>query len=128
MKKVIIFTLFLILSLTGCKKEEETKLPIEGKWTLIFFEKGEHSELYEEGNINWEFNKYKELIVEINDTLDLSESQLPITNPGTYKYVAAEEAISLEDVQYAVSLENGMLILDHNSAAGGTQIKLKNIE
>jgi len=126
MKKIFVFALILLLSITGCKKDEDEKLPIEGKWTLISFTQGDYAEIYDEGEIIWKFNKYKEIIVEINT--DLTDSELPITEAGVYKYVAAEKAVSIEDVQYAVSVENGFLTLDHNSASGGTQIKFVSID
>jgi len=129
MKKIFAFTLLLMLSLTACTDDDEhIKLPIEGKWNLISYTDGDYAEIYDEGEILWEFNKYEELIVEIDENTDLSNSQLPITEPGTYNYVAAEEVISLEDVQYAIDIENGILTLDHNSAAGGIMIKFSYID
>ncbi len=118
--RLVIFSFLFVILISGCKKEDEREvLPIEGKWNLLSFSIGMHQEIYNKGEIVWEFNKYDELIVTINTTLP-SDSELPVKQNGTYPYVASKEVISIGGTQYAVSREAGILKLDHNAAADGT--------
>jgi len=120
------FVLLLSLLFSGCSKTEEKRevLPVEGKWTLLYFSSGSDQEIFNKDEIIWEFNKYDELIVTINIVLP-PDSQLPIKQSGTYPYVASKKVISIEGTQYAVQRTDNVLILDHNSAAGGTRLQFE---
>lgn len=122
MKKFVL-TVLLLLSFFSCTKEEDkkTKLAYFGQWSLIQFSKLNYTETYNAGEIIWEFNKYDELTVTVNT--DLSNSQLPIKEPGVYQFVGAQDVVSIQDTQYAAKVQQDTLILSRNAAAGGPVIK-----
>jgi len=123
--RATILSLLLIVLLAGCSNDDDTEtLPFEGTWSLLQYTSGEHQESYQINEIIWEFNKYDELIVTINVELP-DDTELPIQTDGVYEYVGVPEVLSLEGIQYAVSVEDNVLTLDHNSAAGGILIQLE---
>jgi len=123
MIKKFLLSGLLILSFMACKKDKESaKIPYEGQWNLTSFTQDGNTENYYPGDIIWEFNKYDELIVQMDTVLPAS-SRLPIKTPGTYAYTGAAFTVSINRVQYAVEIENDTLMLSHNPATGGPLLK-----
>ena len=122
MKKILIPILILFLA-NACKKKDTAELkPYLGAWSLVHFSKDLDIETYQNNQIIWTFNKYDEVMVNINTTLSPT-SQLPIQKSGTYDYVGAPTVVSIKGMQYAVEIKNDSLFLSHNSTTGGTLIK-----
>ncbi len=123
MKKLIYLFITGILIVSCSKDDDRVPLIFEGKWNLVEFYNSGEREVYQPGDITWDFNKYDELVVAMDTILPVT-SNLPVKTPGTYKYVATNEVMSLEGIQYAIQIDNGFLLLDHNSSANGTAIRL----
>jgi len=123
MKKFLFLIGLSAIFFTSCKKkDDQKKVPYLGKWDLVYFTKNNQPEQYIPGEINWEFNKYDELIVKM-DTILPASSQLPIKTPGKYYYVGVENVISIKNLQYAVEITHDTLRLSHNPATGGPLLK-----
>ena len=123
MIKKFTFLALLVFALNSCEKEKDNRnIPYEGLWNLTSFTQDGNTENYYPGDIIWEFNKYDELIVQMDTVLPAS-SRLPIKTPGTYAYTGAAFTVSINRVQYAVEIENDTLMLSHNPATGGPLLK-----
>lgn len=132
-------TLFLLFSilLFGCdSKSNETAVApqpqtdiLTGVWSLKNYSPGfGPQETFNPNDIIWQFNSNNTVTVTINTTLQ-SNSGVPITTNSNVTYnLVNNTKVTIQTIEYNVTIQNNKLILDTDASADGKRIEFDKIQ
>jgi hypothetical protein len=128
-------SLFALLLITGCKKDEDPVVPEsnnsittpEGLWTLVSFEGGFAPFTTFDNQIYWSITE-DQILVLISEGTTVP-ANMPLGSSGAYEYsMPSSGTITLNGITHNLTVTGNSLVIEDNLAADGVRLTFATVE